>query len=549
MIQKCPNCGQWCESEGKKSMIGRFAKGWTSTVDRSYEVGESIGGVGGGFLSGVVLGGNLGVVAGAAEALFGNKYQFECPNCGFKWGTDREEDDQTQIYEDELNQPIIEAIELSRKTSSLKNSTERDISNHVKELQSLLSNDVIAQNNDYRSLLYDALAYSQQVLLNDALSASDSIKRSLQLFPDDPTTKSIAGMIRGIGNNPQADYDTMKLLISYKSIDEENSIPHFTQAQFSERFETLSNLYIDNFLDIQPIKRRFLVIDEYLRFLPDSFVVLPIDRIPRDINFPSGHPRVQELYVVHPYKPNYYIPFDDFQYSMFRDELEEFCWIMECLGAKTINSHEMQNDEKSINTLKDATTSGGVDYSGKFSANASYERGQDSEEYRKLTMELIKDRFFEITPNIRPYIPEDVVWYPHRPEWHRNCESRRMGRLAKASYMLSTSSITTTSKQEKKKIEADLNILLAKANGTHEQEEKFSLKTNENHTWSVDVEFYPLNEYVSKGEIKPQPLNTPLLQGSQTNNSIPNKRNNLLIIGLLTVIVLLIILIISLFIK
>ena len=531
MIQKCPNCGIWVQTDSENS-------GGTGGA----MAGAAAGAAAGSFIPGLgtLIGGIAGGVAGAflGES---KKWEFVCPDCGHEWTVEDEIDDQTDEFEEEqeLKSSITELVDSS---SSLINSSSEEKTNHIKALQSYISDssiDDISNSKSYKGILYDALAYSQLVLQKDSNAALASVKQSLSLFPEDPTSLSIRGMIFGVSEKPLDDYATMKSLVHYSDIDADNSYTHFTISQFSERFAQLSTSYINGFLDIPVNNRRFLVVDDKFRCLPDSFVVLPYDMLPHGIMFPSGHPRVQELYVVHPYKPNEYIPYNDYQLSLFRDELREFSWIMECLGAKSISFHETQSEESNATREQSAKTGGKADYAGQYSAEGAYDSGAVSTEYRKLTSELMEAKEYCITRDTLPYIPQDVVWYQHRPDWHRNCESRKAGRLSKASFKLSTSSITATSNQERKKIEADLKILLFKANGCHEQEENIQLRSEENHTWSVDVEFYPLDDYnIKKKEVLIEQPST--LVAQQSNVLQEKKKPNYLTISLVAVIIVLI---------
>ena len=353
---------------------------------------------------------------------------------------------------------------------------------------------------------------------------------------------AISGMISSTSDKPFDNYMIMKTLVEYKERNNYSSV-HNTIPQFSESFNQLSISYINGFLDIPVIDRKFLVIDKEFRYLPDSFVVLPENSLPHDIKFPSGHPHCHELYVVHPYKPNEYIPYNDYQFSLFRDEIREFSWIMECLGAKSISFHETQLEETNETNDSSAKSKGKANYSD-FGSSGSYDRSNTSTEYRKLTSELKEKREFSITKTILPYLPQDVVWYQHRPEWHRYCESRKIGRLSKASFKLSTSSITATSNQERKKIEADLKILLFKASGSHEQEEKVQLRSEENHTWSVDVEFYPMEEYDTKKKVIISDSPHTLI-GQHSEALQEKKKPNYLIFSLLAIIIVLIVIILA----
>lgn len=506
MIQRCPECGKWCksyESSAFERAIISGAESFSSHSEVGGELGELFG------KTGKKIGETLGkataiynplnYLKAGAEAVLGDKYMFCCSNCGNEWSADNEDEDQTEEYEawileQEWKKGIYELLE---NTVTLVNENQSQKQNHIKALQSALSSEYLEESNGLKCSIYDALAYSYLVFSDDRRSALEFIHKSLELYPEDSVSLSIKGMIRPETDSPLDSYETMKYLIKYKDIDTESAYSHFTIPQFEERFNKTANTYVTRFLDIPQNSRKFLVIDDQFSILPDSFIVLPQNHIPQNICFPSGHPQLHQLYVVHPYKSDEYIPYTDYQLSLFRDELREFSWIMECLGAKSISFKESQTEEKNTEKQRSANTGGGASYGG-YAAQGSYERGGASSEYLKLTSELLESKEYDITPYTLPYIPKDIVWYQHRPEWHRNCESRKVGRLLKASFKLSTSNISATSAQERKKIEADLQILLFKANGNHEQEEKVSLRSEENHTWAVDVEFYPLSEYHDK---------------------------------------------------
>lgn len=74
MIQKCPNCGQWCETD-KINAVERFGKGWGDTVDGAAEVGSSIFGKKVGSFLGGAVGGILGY-AGGYEGTYDGGYDF-----------------------------------------------------------------------------------------------------------------------------------------------------------------------------------------------------------------------------------------------------------------------------------------------------------------------------------------------------------------------------------------------------------------------------------------------------------------------------------------
>ncbi len=107
MIQKCPHCGRWCETEGA-GILGRFGQGGEKSMDK---YASALGGEDPGLLSsflGGALGTYPGMVRGAFKAVFGFKYEFVCPDCGYEWGTDDPADDQYDEYIEELSEHYSE---------------------------------------------------------------------------------------------------------------------------------------------------------------------------------------------------------------------------------------------------------------------------------------------------------------------------------------------------------------------------------------------------------------------------------------------------------
>ena len=103
MIQKCPNCGQWCETEGS-GLLQRYENGALEVYDKAA---RKIGGDDPGVLSsvlGAAVSSYHGIAKGLFNAVLGFRYEFHCPNCGFEWGTDDENDDETDEFLEEIEE-------------------------------------------------------------------------------------------------------------------------------------------------------------------------------------------------------------------------------------------------------------------------------------------------------------------------------------------------------------------------------------------------------------------------------------------------------------
>lgn len=492
IIQRCPCCGNWCQAEYK----GFFDK-WIKTIkDQSSGLADWGGKYFGdsGKIVGGVIGGYSGFVNGSLNAIAGEHYQFRCPRCNSEWSTNDDADDEIDTYY-QNRWAIQKANDFGNRISS-KSKTERD--NYIHQLESGLSN----KHNDDESLsvLYDTLAASYSYLGNRDAALS-YINQSLSLFPNDPNSRTLKGYILGTGRNSAEAYSAMRELIHYNSSEQGNL--YLTPEGITRMFKEIQTFYVEKFMELPCLQRRFLYlisgdIDSRLHELPEDIYVLPIDYLPTNMDF-IGAPKEQTLYVCHPYNQRLYIPFDKYELELFRDEKKEFMWIMECLGAKRIafGDDDSSNDESNYN--EEMKVNGGIGYNdGKTNVKAKggYDTGNNGSSIYEDTDKSDEGKVFERS-NIYPYIPKDVVWYPHRQEWQRNCVSRLEGRLSKADFSLASTSTEMISDSNRKKIEAELEVMIVSLNGNYETTANQSKSKKHEYSCNCHVEFYSINDYPS----------------------------------------------------
>jgi len=527
MIQRCPECDQWCEVE-KQGVLDKASRGFDSaavggasmgaSIGRSLfgKTGEKYGAILGG---GAVGGSGLGFLNAASESLFGADYHFICPNCGYEWETDNPDDDQTEDYnawlaEQERNSLVAE---LRDKYPSLIYATRQEKQDYVKELRHELGDE--SNTDAQKATLYDTIAAAYQ-LIGERNSALQAVNASLALFEDD-NTRVLKGIIMGQGRNAQDTYAAMQEVIHYKSQKRAES-PFLSTPQIEEEFSMLQSSFSQNFLSLPLQQRKHLVICDELIYLPQSFRVLPIAEIPTDVKFPAGHPVSNTLYVCHPYRTDYYIPYESYEIEILRDEIEEFRRIMDHLGAKHIDYSDIFENGEQSSTQQKRDIHGGGNYAGQYSVHGSYESEDSSEITRKLRNALEGSEDFLLAG--KPTLPPDTVWYSHRKEWQNKCESRLAGRLVHSEFTISTSSSEMTTESERKKIEADLKILLASVEGGTEGSKSYMLKKEKKRTWKVNVEFYSLSDYDKNKEVAITPLIDNVLPTSEITP--PSKKIN-----------------------
>ena len=486
MIQKCPECGQWCEA-GKDGFLDRGSRGLVNGYVGAIDAGEKIGGVVGktgkkmgGYIAALGAG-VIGFANAALESLSGDDFYFICPECGHEWSTDNPEDDQTEEYnawlaEQERNSLVAE---LRDEYPSLIHATRQEKQDYVKRLQHELGDE--SNTEAQKATLYDTIAAAYQ-LIGERNSALQAVNASLALFEDD-NRRVLKGIIMGQGRNAQDTYAAMQEVIHYKSQERAES-PFLSTPQIEEEFSMLQSSFSQNFLSLPLQQRKHLVICDELIYLPQSFRVLPIAEIPTDVKFPAGHPISNTLYVCHPYRTDYYIPYKSYEIEIMRDE--------------------------------------GGDYAGQYSVHGSYESEDSSEITRNLRNALEGSEDFLLAG--KPTLPPDTVWYSHRKEWQNKCESRLAGRLVHSEFTISTSNSEMTTESERKRIEADLKVLLASAEGGTEGSKSYMLKKEKERTWKVNVEFYPLSDYDKNKEVAIAPLIDNVLPTSEITP--PSKKIN-----------------------
>ena len=526
MIQRCKNCGEWVAAEERDAFDRAF-----NPLDETFEseggLMENIGSWFG-FKS---LGRAMDratrlpydIVKGAADSVFGDKYHFYCTNCGKEWSTDNDLEDETWEYEEEQRQ--INLVRNYRdKSTTLVNAPENEKIRFVEELSTSLHS---VSMEGLRATLFDTLAFSQFKLLGNVNEALNAVSESLKLI-DDPNTHALRGIIMGEGRTPSDKYKVLQELLYCKEPQKSESF-FYTQQEYLAQLEFQNSNYAEHFLEIPQHKRKFLVIDDDLHYLPDSFKVLSINTIPTDLQFPTGHPIEKQMYICHPLKSNVYLPVDDYQLELFRDEVKELCLLLQTLGAKSILITDSRNNEKSLNQKRNLNIEAGGDIK-MYSGNVKGSFELESEEYLKIRNEFIRKQEFTIS-STAPCVPEGLSWYSHRADWQQMVLQRSQGTLVHHHDYLSIQKNSLVNDNEKKQLEVDFKTLVAKGNSKIDIDKNKLFKENTDYTFELNVDFYPLSAYEKNNAI------------SISSKSINKKRYLLYITGAIIILLSIILLI------
>ena len=255
-------------------------------------------------------------------------------------------------------------------------------------------------------------------------------------------------------------------------------------------FNFCEEYYVKEFLS-QPYNQRKILmpVREYVDLSQNHISVLDIKNLP-DLQFPIGHPISNQLYVGHPYLPQKYIPFENYQLELIEDKVREFCQIAQCLGAKEISidaENAMQNSSsRSINHSGE----GSVDYK-LASANGSSKRNRSSNLIDEISQAINLHQTF--MPTKKPFLPENTIWYQNEPSWQRLYEQRMNGGLTQHEERIETRKSQVVDNHELTELKAELQYLFAEANisWNTSMDEKFSQQ--ENAVLSIKVTFAPID--------------------------------------------------------
>ena len=228
-------------------------------------------------------------------------------------------------------------------------------------------------------------------------------------------------------------------------------------------------------------------------FKTDNVTVLnrniPLDNI---IKFPIGHPKPNGVYVGHPYNPNQYVPIENYDYELLNDRINEYCYLLQCLGATEIEITNTQGETKSQSNSRSTTTSGGV--SGKIgSVNVEYGRDRSNSSENETLLKI--GRHQHLNPTEKPYIPEGLAWFPNEAGWQRLAEQRLNGKLLTHNESISSQKGQVLSTSDIENIKADIGVFLLSINFNRNVNVTSEIKNNATSEWNVRVVFKPLEEF------------------------------------------------------
>ena len=247
----------------------------------------------------------------------------------------------------------------------------------------------------------------------------------------------------------------------------------------------------DNYILRVPYKER-----KYIMLVEDSNIkkcavsgitIFNSSNVPNCINFYDNMPLNNELYVGHPYNPSVYIPYNQAEDILFQDKIQEFCYILQQLGAEeiTITSLKGRKINETNNKKEELEVAANA---GRF-GNASLNIDSSTSNLMDRTSHEQYDVKYVYDPIDMPEMPSETIWYQNQPKWQRLAQSRIDGNTLEYTECISSKLTFFTSSSEKEDIKAKLKVLMANIEGRSYEEEEKQLKEETETIWRVSVKF------------------------------------------------------------
>ncbi|MDW5290966.1 hypothetical protein [Formosa sp. PL04] len=307
--------------------------------------------------------------------------------------------------------------------------------------------------------------------LDEALDTIDSyINRYKEIGEIEPYTYELKGEILSKLNKYIS-------AINCFAISEENyENSEYKKGVHSKKEDVYSSLK-KVFLDIPYNDRKFIFIgkDIYATASHD-IVVLKEKDMPREIEFPAGHPQINQVYICHPIKQDFYLPIKKYSEALFLERINEFSYLLQGLGA----TH--------------------LDISGSKSS-----KSEDTKSSKKaIESDLNKiEKLQDFKTNKTPLVHNNLVWYHTDLNWQKLSDQRLHSSIITHTEHILTSQSDNVSSIELAKINAELKLLLQKASVKYTSKLGVSNADFKKQEWIVKVEFgddSKLNEPIGKRE-------------------------------------------------
>ena len=223
----------------------------------------------------------------------------------------------------------------------------------------------------------------------------------------------------------------------------------------------------------------------------EEITAFTLNELPNSIQFPVGHPVLNELYIGHPYSKDIYVPYSEHEFLFLKDKIDELSYLLQCLGAEEIRITSLKGS--SINEA--ASTNSSINASADikaFSANMSASSNAESTKTNNADTEIEQVQRFD--PYKKPYIPDGLTWYPFESQWQRLAKQRMDGNMLEYHLTLSSKETSLISEKGQSRIEASAKYIWAQCNFEHNESTNLHRDQSQETVWKVDVIFRSISD-------------------------------------------------------
>lgn len=204
------------------------------------------------------------------------------------------------------------------------------------------------------------------------------------------------------------------------------------------------------------------------------------------MSFPLSHPVDGCVYLAHPTRHNYYMPAPKYDEAIFLEKVNEYCYLLQCLGAKEIKIQKVSG--KTLDEMNESKVDVGASFGRKsvgIDGNVNYRSQHHSNS--KDTYEF--KSYMTFKPTHKPYVPDDLNWLAVEPKWKRLIDNRLNGSLTHFIEEISTSEDKLLSNTEEISVNLEIKALITKFKGNVNSESSVSSSSKQATTWRIEVIF------------------------------------------------------------
>jgi len=245
-----------------------------------------------------------------------------------------------------------------------------------------------------------------------------------------------------------------------------------------------------------------------------------IDALPKELQFPVGHPQPNSLYYAHPAKRGVYLPIENADEELFNDKVRDFQRLAQCLGATEITFRSVKGHSLLESFSKEYDVEVGGGYKG-FEGSVGYgnKRSGSSSQSAHGEREMVQ-RF---NPNKTPYVPDDVAWLAVDPEWQSLVKKRLEGNMLHYSVRISSRKTMAVTDNRMDDVKVAFKAFVANAHVNYSQQMERSFQREEETEWEISVSFKPLEELNNMGQ---QVLNVEVVESTTEQPNLPQYTAN-----------------------